>query len=58
MIRWSVLGEAEEENVEEAGISETSGTYDVMCQTDLTSDCIKSLQFEWASIWQQPSHKI
>ena len=41
-----MLGEAEEENVEEAGISETSGTYDVMCQTDLTSDCIKSLQFE------------
>ena len=41
-----IVGEAEEEIVEEASISETGGKCDAICQTDLTADHIKSLQFE------------
>lgn len=47
----NVLCEVEEEIVEEAiveeaSISETSGKCDAMCQTNLTSDYIESLEFE------------
>ena len=41
-----IVGEAEEEIVEEASFSETGGKCDAICQTDLTADHIKSLQFE------------